>query len=177
MTNGEDSTFREQLAERIRRYAEQAGTVRKQLHDLEATLRDTEQRLEMAREMYRLEFSADPPGGDVALPPEEPPRMQRRRRGAEDSWNEAVLRVLRDEGKPLHVRDLWARLEARGFQTGAQDPKRALSTVLVRLPGVERTAPNTYGLQGQAGTTPQLALERDGAPFDTGADAPREEVA
>lgn len=172
MTNAEDQDFRQQLLDRIRRYSEQRDRVQEKLQELHHTLLTTQKRLEMASEMFRLEFNEEPPG---ALPQKDGTkelreelteqlasldalrgetvtatrRLTRRMRSGGQSWNEAVLEVLQQAGQPLHVKELWARLQASGFESESQDPLRSVASVLVRHPDAVRTGRNTYGLAAQ----------------------------
>jgi hypothetical protein len=150
----DQSEFRAQLETRIRRFAAQRDELRKQLMEFNHALNSVEKRLETAVEMYRLEFEADPPVD--AGTREKPQRV--RTLGAE-SWNEAVAAVLRDASEPLHIKDIWKRVQERGFTTTAKDPLRAIASVLVRHPDAVRTAPNTYALLGENGSVPSGAQQ------------------
>lgn len=150
--------FRSQLEERIRRYAAQRDTTQAQLVELNHSLNATEKRLEAAVEMFRLEFGEEP----ASLPPGMTPAATRapRRRTAQTegpTWNDAVVAELTKAGGPLHINDLWSRLQEAGFETEAKDPIRALASVLVRHPDVHRTGPNTYGLRSQHG--PEASID------------------
>jgi HB1/ASXL restriction endonuclease-like protein with HTH domain len=94
-------------------------------------------------EMYRLEFNADPP----SLPggAEAPPKRRASRLNGE-SWNAAIEAVLTEAAQPLHINEIWRRVQERDFQTTAKDPLRAIASVLVRHPVAVRTQPNTYAL-------------------------------
>jgi hypothetical protein len=153
MSRSEDSEFRKQLAARIARYGDMREEVQRQLMELNHQLRDTEQRLEAALEMYRLEFGEEPPVAGVVsvqtslLSEGQDLSGQRRRvRSGGPSWNDAVVTTLKEAGEPLHLKELWDRMKAAGFETEAQDPLRSLAAILVRHPEAKRTAPNTYGL-------------------------------
>lgn len=63
-------------------------------------------------------------------------------------WAEAIERVMQDAGTPLHVKEVWERLVAGGFQTGSRDPLRSIVAISVRSERIVRTGPNTYGLPG-----------------------------
>lgn len=155
MIDNQDLGFRHQLEDRIRRYSEQRDRVQQQLVELNHTLLTTQRRLDTAMEMFRLEYSEEPDVNiaNVAPPPtiENAPvdgRSSRRMRSGGPSWNEAVADLLREAGEPLHVREMWARMQANGFETESRDPERSLASVLVRHPDVVRTGRNTYGLAG-----------------------------
>lgn len=148
-----DTDFRAQLEARINRYASQRDRLNTDLIELNHTLNSLEKRLEAAVEMYRLEFGEDPPSM-----PNPSTRPQRRpvTRPEGQSWNNSVEEVLADAGEPLHINEIWRRLQQRGFQTTAKDPLRAIASVLVRHPEAVRTQPNTYGLAN--GDQPQQSL-------------------
>jgi hypothetical protein len=55
--------------------------------------------------------------------------------------------VLDAAGTPLHLNDIWHRIQETGFDTGSKDPLRSLASVLVRHPDVHRTGRNTYALK------------------------------
>jgi hypothetical protein len=141
-----DSDFRGQLEARIRRFAKQRDDLRNQLVELNHALNAIEKRLETAVEMYQLEFDADPPG-ESAIKQSSSPRL----RTSGGSWNETVEAVLADAETPLHIRDIWSRVQQRGFTSSAKDPLRAIAAVLVRHPNAVRTGPNTYALAGTNG--------------------------
>ncbi len=153
MIDNQDLGFRHQLEDRIRKYSEQRDRVQQQLVELTHTLLTTQRRLDTAIEMFRLEYSEEP---DVSIANVAPPttvedapvdgRSSRRMRSGGPSWNEAVAELLREAGEPLHVREMWARMQANGFETESRDPERSLASVLVRHPDVVRTGRNTYGL-------------------------------
>lgn len=148
-----DTDFRAQLETRIDRYASQRDRLNTDLIDLNHALNSLEKRLEAAVEMYRLEFGEDPP----SLP--SPSTRQQKRSVARpqgQSWNNSVEEVLADAGEPLHINEIWRRLQQRGFQTTAKDPLRAIVSVLVRHPETVRTQPNTYALAN--GNQPQQSL-------------------
>lgn len=136
-----DTDFKAQLESRIRRFAAQRDELRNQLVEFNHTLNDIEKRLETAAEMYRLEFKADPPvvGAGQA-------GARRTLREGGESWNEAVEAVLTEASEPLHITEIWDRVQQRGFTTTAKDPLRAIASILVRHPGAHRTSPNTYTL-------------------------------
>ena len=149
-TTNDEQNFRNQLATRIRRYAEQRDRVQHQLTELNQTLLATQRRLDTAVEMFRLEFNEDPPISGLAekvTPADEStPRSKRRGRSIGPSWNDAVVEVLREARGPLHLNEIWRRMEASGFETESKDPRRSLASVLVRHSDIVRTGRNTYGL-------------------------------
>ena len=153
MIDDHDLGFRHQLEDRIRKYSEQRERVQQQLVELNHTLLTTQRRLDTAIEMFRLEYSEEPAVSNANVAPpttvEDAPvdgRSPRRMRSGGSSWNEAVADLLREAGEPLHVREMWARMQANGFETESKDPERSLASVLVRHPHVVRTGRNTYGL-------------------------------
>jgi hypothetical protein len=162
----EQGGFRDLLARRIQAYVEQLERVQKQLLELHDTLNTTQQRLDTAREMYRLEFNEEPPGArtsvtaTVGVPVSDGRVTRRRRRTGGTPWNETVVGVLRKAREPLHLNEIWARMQADGFQTEAKDPLRSLASVLVRHEGIVRTGRNTYGLAEWAEGAPQLHIDQ-----------------
>lgn len=128
------------------------------LTELNQDLVDLDRRLEAAEELYRREFGAVPPGSE--------PRRGRRRdssrtvpspRGRQ-SWRDAIIAVLTTSNRPMHVKEIWQALLDAGFQTDSQDPLRSIVSIAVRDPGIHRTAPNTYSLNGNT----KLQVQRDG---------------
>ena len=155
--NSGPEDFREQLEDRIRRYARLRDEIQGQLLELNHSLNTTEKRLHAAVEMFRLEYGEDPESVPN-LPASEPVGLKRQQRRPDgSSWNETVIETLTAAGQPLHLNELWRRIAESGFETEAKDPLRALASVLVRHPEVHRTGPNTYGLRSLPG--PQESLE------------------
>lgn len=152
-----DAEFRAQLEARIARYAAQRDDLQAKLVELNHALNSLDKRLETAIEMYRLEFGAEPEAAKEVSPT--PLELGgRRRRSDGSSWNQVVAQVLTDAGSPLHLNDIWTRIEATGFETGSKDPLRSLASVLVRHPEVHRTGRNTYALKS-LGAQPQESLD------------------
>ena len=146
--------FRSQLEERIRRYAAQRDSTQAQLVELNHSLNATEKRLDAAVEMFRLEFGEEPASLPQGMAPSSTKSTRRRTAQMEGpTWNDAVVSELGKAGAPLHLNDLWSRLQQAGFETEAKDPRRALASVLVRHPDVHRTGPNTYGLRTRTWTS------------------------
>jgi hypothetical protein len=150
----EDADFKAQLEDRISRFMAQRDQLRRQLVEFNHALNGLEKRLEAAVDMYRLEFETYPPGLNEDTVPATP-----NRRGAGESWNDAIEAVLTEAGVPLHISDIWTRVQARGFTTTAKDPLRAIASVLVRHPQAFRTDPNTYALAGANGHAPMSAQQ------------------
>jgi hypothetical protein len=175
-TPDDELAFRDQLATRIRRYAEQRDRVQHQLVELNHTLIATQQRLDAAVEMFRLEFNSDPPLSGLsekATPIAELVSVvdKRRVRQGGPSWNDAVVQVLIEAGSPLHLNEIWKRMRESGFQTESKDPRRSLASVLGRHPDIVRTGPNMYGLTSPAAQTtdggPQLHIEQSASSVRT----------
>lgn len=167
MSSSEEQGFRDLLARRIQAYVEQLDRVQKQLLELNDTMITTQQRLDTAREMYRLEFNEEPPGAGPSMTAtvevttgESPVARRRKRRTGGLPWNEAVVGVLHSAGEPLHLNEIWARMQADGFETESKDPQRSLASVLVRHEGIVRTGRNTYGLAEWADRAPQLPIDQ-----------------
>lgn len=62
------------------------------------------------------------------------------------SWEDAMKRVLRDAGQGLHVKEIWSRLSAGGFTSGARDPLRSVVTIAIRSPAIAKEGPNIYAV-------------------------------
>lgn len=172
MSSTDDQGFRQQLSERIRRYAEQLERVQRQLLEMNHTLLTTQQRLDAACEMYRVEFNEEPPFSAERKSLETLPigvepvlRTSRRVKSGGPSWKEAVASVLREAGEPLHVSEIWRRMDAAGFETESKDPQRSLVAILVRQAEVVRTGRNTYGLvewgEARAAEGSQIGIDQD----------------
>lgn len=144
-----EDEFRAQLEARISRYASQRDDLQAKLVELNHALNSLDKRLDTAIEMYRLEFSVDPEAAKEVRPIPVELLAGRRRRNRSDgsSWNGVVSQVLEDAGSPLHLKDIWRRIQETGFETGSKDPLRSLASVLVRHPDVHRTGRNTYALK------------------------------
>jgi uncharacterized coiled-coil protein SlyX len=147
----DDFQFRRELEQRLTRDNQLLDELQQELVHLQEKVANLQHRIRLTHEMYQLEFGDEPPsdvGGEVPPKIEWQPRVtiSPRHRGG-DSWNDAVERVLRETGRPMKAVEVWERLEAEGFATGAKDPKRALATILVRHPHVQRVAPSTYALR------------------------------
>jgi hypothetical protein len=108
-------------------------------------------RREAAEDLYRAEFG-DSPADHAA--PEKPVIQVGPLTGL--SWSEAIARVLRDAGQPLHVKEIWQRLQAGGFRTDSRDPVRSVVAIAVRDPAsFPRAGPNRYGLEGARAEAPE----------------------
>lgn len=160
-----EADFKQQLESRIEKFARQRDELREQVVELTHALGAIEKRLETATEMYRLEFGVDP-----TVVHEQQPRAARPKKTGE-SWNEAIEGVLTEAESPLHITEIWRRVQGRGFTTSAKDPLRAIAAVLVRHPNAVRRGPNTYALAGTDGATsgqqPLVNPDDDIAPTQT----------
>lgn len=146
-----DDEFKGQLERRIAGYRAMRDGMQADIRDLQDALEQASQRLESAERMYELEFGEPLPSTVVVemLPVREP--------AAEGpltslSWRQAMIRVLSQEGRPMHVRELWERLQAGGFRTDAQDPLRSIVAIAVRNDDLVKVRPNTYALTRPADT-------------------------
>jgi hypothetical protein len=154
-----EDDFRAQLDARIKRYASQREDLQAKLVELNHALNTLDKRLDAAIEMYRLEFDAEPDAAkDVRPVSVDVTGSRRRQRSDGTSWNQVVSEVLEEAGSPLHLNDIWHRIEQTGFETGSKDPLRSLASVLVRHPDVHRTGRNTYALKA-ATTQSQETLD------------------
>src|SRR5436190_10802380 len=139
-----DDDFRIPLERRIVSLRGLRQSLQDQLRDIHGELNSVDRRIEAAEELYRREFRTDPP--DVSATAEH--RRATRIRGSEigqPSWKEAVLDVLRREGRPLHAKEIWQRLQDSGFQTAAADPLRSVVAIAIRSEDqIRRVAPNTF---------------------------------
>lgn len=142
-----EDEFKTQLQHRIESYRQLQGGIQDRLRDLHHELNSVERRLEAAEELYRREFGEEP--GSVE---EAPRRRATRIRGTavgQPSWKDAVSDVLRREARPMHVKEIWQRLQESGFQTAAQDPLRSITAIALRSEDeIKWAAPNTFVLSG-----------------------------
>jgi hypothetical protein len=143
-----DEDFRQQLQHRIASYRSMRDRLESEVREVEEELADVRGRLETAERMYQMEFGESVASDVVVemLPVRE--RIEGPLTGL--SWREAIVRVLSDERRPMHVRELWERLQAGGFETGSQDPLRSIVAIAVRNDDLVKVRPNTYTLR-QAG--------------------------
>lgn len=162
----EDEEFRKQLLDRVDRYKRAATKAKDRLAEIEEEIRTLESRQQAAEKLYKAEFGASPPTArSVAVTPP-PIRRGRPKREIPRSnidgpltgmtWQDAMRDVLANG--PLHVREIWDRLDEGGFQTDSQDPLRSIVAVALRMPELTRTDANTYGF---AGSAPKSQPEKD----------------
>lgn len=76
------------------------------------------------------------------------------------SLHKAAHRILADAGHPLHVKDLGARIKARGWRhrsmtTAADQIYHQLAARLPRHPEFQRVGPNTFALTEWGGRPPR----------------------
>lgn len=146
-----DDEFKEQLERRIAGYRSMRDRMQADIRDLQDALEQVSQRLESAERMYGLEFGEPLPSTVVVeLLPIREPTAEGPLTGL--SWRQAMIRVLSQEGRPMHVRELWERLQAGGFRTDAQDPLRSIVAIAVRNDDLVKVRPNTYALRRPADT-------------------------
>jgi hypothetical protein len=150
----QSDSFRSQLLHRIDSYRESEARVDARLAELAGEKAAQAKRRGAAEDLFRAEF------GEVPAPePQARPAPQLDLTQSEEaqppegpltgkSWEEAITAVLEETG-PLHVKDIWQRLQDGGFRTDARDPLRSIVAVSVRSkPRIERVGANRYGLQG-----------------------------
>lgn len=158
-----DEEFRRQLLERVERYKGAAAKARGRLRELEAEIETLESRQRAAERLYRAEFGEEAPT-QLAIKVTPPPVKRGRARREIPrsnldgpltgmSWQDAIREALADG--PLHVRDIWQRLDSGGFQTDSKDPLRSIVSVVLRMPELTRTDANTYGIAGAEATREQ----------------------
>ena len=66
-----------------------------------------------------------------------------------NAWHAAICAHLRAAGKPLAVEQIWAHMEAAGFQHSSKKPKSTLGArvaELAQMQKIERVGPATYQL-------------------------------
>jgi len=144
-------------------YRSQRERIRKKLVELNRDLNDLERRLEAAQELYRREFGLTPPGYE--------PARETRRRTPKDragdgqpSWRDAIVTVLGDSGRPLHIKEIWQALVDSGFETNSRDPLRSVVAIAVRDDRIVRSGPNTYALSGAVRSKSQMSLDGQEGP-------------
>lgn len=128
------------LERRLDDLANEERELRASLKLLRERLAHVRMRGDRTREQYEAEFGVEP--------------SQRRRdeadRFAGVPWAPAIRAVLREEERPLHRDELWRALEAGGFYSESNDPKRTLVAILGRLPDVARVGRGVYELREEA---------------------------
>jgi hypothetical protein len=144
-----EDEFRAPLERRISTLRGLRNTLHDQLRALHHELNSVDRRLERAEDMYRNEYGQEPPDVETRTRRRRASRIRGGAQGAQPAWREAVLEVLRAEGGPLHVKEIWERLQTSGFQTEAVDPLRSIVTIAIRHEDqFRRAGPNTYALNG-----------------------------
>jgi hypothetical protein len=150
-----DEEFKAQLERRILSYSLQEERVRAQLRELQDELEAVRRRRGSAEELFRAEFGSVPAHLDGQRTDRDddhrdvpPLRATGPLTGV--PWSDAIVQVLTEEGGPLHVREIWKRLAANGFRSGAKDPVRSVVAIAVRNQGtIVKVRPNTYALNGR----------------------------
>ncbi len=133
------------LAKRIRSYRDHEALLQRRIDELVAEKESVSRRREAAEELYEGEFGPSTP--DALLPPEAAVRTVELGPLTGLSWAEAMTRVLQEAERPLHVKEIWQRLQEGGFRTNSRDPVRSVVAIAVRDPGnFPRAGPNCYGL-------------------------------
>ena len=153
-----DDMFRSLLARRIQSFREHEAAVQSRIDALAAEKDSIVARRRTAEELYQAEF------GELEAWDEDLSFEVIADAGPLTglSWAEAMTQVLRDAGEPLHVKEIWQRLQAGGFHTDARDPVRSVVAIAVRDTGAfPKAGPNRYG----------LATARAGAEAVEGGDA------
>ncbi len=137
--------FREQLLRRIAGYQGLQRQLQDRLSELEEELASVERRLAAAAQLYEVEF-----GSAVSTPQSEESSLDTDAPGdmSQLSWADAMEKVLLAAERPMHVREVWARLQAGGFKTDSRDPLRSIVSIAIRKPQFVRVGRNIYGVQG-----------------------------
>lgn len=70
------------------------------------------------------------------------------RRKRKPSIRELTIDILKRSGKPLHYRDITARLKKRGYRFHRKEPERSVYIIINRYPKLfKKTSPATYKLR------------------------------
>lgn len=133
--------FEAHLQQRIERARAMRHALRARIEELEQQRRGVERRLRAAEQLYEAEFGH---------PVEPGSRAETNGRFSDFGWGAALLSVLGEAGKPLHVKEIWKELRDGGFRTEARDPLRSLVAIAVRNPRVVKVGPATYRLRESA---------------------------
>lgn len=171
-----DEEFRSALLRRVNGYRRRRQELQDRRSTIAEELESVGERLRKAEALFSLEFGEEVPEDvgaallasnaklfvlETDRPPGELTGM---------SWTDALVHVLRRHRDGLHVKALWAELDAGGFRTDARDPTRSIVAIALRRPDVfVRVGPNTYALNraasrttaGDADHNAALALEVD----------------
>lgn len=64
------------------------------------------------------------------------------------SIRELTIDILKKSGKPLHYREITARLKKRGYKFHRKEPERSVYIIINRYPKLfKKTSPATYKLR------------------------------
>lgn len=156
-----DEEFRSALLRRIRGYRRRNQELQARRSAIDAEIESVRDRLRKAEALFSLEFGETVPEDLGAALLNSDAKLfvletDRPRLGELTgmSWEDALVHVLRRHPDGLHVKSLWAELDAGGFQTEARDPTRSIVAIALRRPDVfVRVGPNTYSLTRAAGRT------------------------
>jgi hypothetical protein len=148
-----EQEFRSQLERRLSSYLEMEEQIESRITDLSEQLVAVRRRAEAARELYKAEYGQEFDRARARLRPAEPRPPAGPLTGM--TWGEAIARVIRDAGRPLHVKEIWQALQAGGFATDSSDPQRSIVSICVRNSNLTKTSPATYAIKGyDDGRTP-----------------------
>jgi hypothetical protein len=143
----QDQEFKAMLTARIQSYRNQEARIDERIRELTDEKADVAKRRTSAEELYEAEFGEQVTESDLE------PRLFERPELKEGpltglSWADAMTRVLEEAGTPLHVTEIWERLQEGGFRTDSRDPVRSVVAIAVRDPrNFPKAGPNRYGLQ------------------------------
>jgi hypothetical protein len=142
-----DREFKQMLTTRIQSYRDEEARLQIRIDELKAQRESVAKRRASAEELYEVEFGEQlSEAGPEAALFERPELEVGPLTGL--SWVEAMTRVLEEAGEPLHVTEIWERLEEGGFRTDARDPVRSIVAIAVRgTRSFRKAGPNRYGLQ------------------------------
>lgn len=121
------------------------------LQEMQTERESIARRLDSAEKLYELEFGRRPPGRTLQLDFLPPVPSDSRFAGL--GWREAIVQVLRQTERPMHVDEIWAALREGGYQTRSRDPRRTIAAVVSRDPtAFIRFGPNQFGLGSEVDT-------------------------
>lgn len=144
-----DDGFHDALQKRIANYREAEEAAEARLNLAERELNRVRDRRIAAETLFSAEFGADPAPESTETRSESvgaSPTREGPYTGL--AWEPGMVRVLGEAGEPLHVKEIWRRLESGGFRSSATDPLRSVAAVAIRSPRLSKAAPNTYALVG-----------------------------
>lgn len=132
--------FIEDLLERREDYKKRLAVLRAEQNKLAGEVRLLLSRLTLVEDLLKLESPQHMPNGDS--------QTELTNQGYESlSVKDAVEKVLRERGTPMHAREVMETLQSHGVRLSQKDPLATVVTILLRgqRAGVyERTGRNEY---------------------------------